>query len=79
MTAELAEWPREEGPVPDALWMADMTTGPRGQAFDYDERLAEILDRYDADSIVGRAMTRPAPRSRQRSSGRTSALRPPPR
>jgi hypothetical protein len=61
LTAELADWPREEGPVPDALWMADMTTGPRGQTFDYDERLAEILDRYDADSIVGRAMTRARP------------------
>jgi hypothetical protein len=57
LTAELAEWPREEGPVPDALWMADMTTGPRGQSFNYAERLAEILDRYDPDSIVGRAMT----------------------
>lgn len=61
LTAELAEWPREEGPVPDALWMADMTTGPRGEAFDYTERLAEILRRYDAESIVGRAMTRAQP------------------
>lgn len=61
LTAELAEWPREEGPVPDALWMADMTSGPRGQAFDYAERLSEILDRYESDSIVGRAMTRAQP------------------
>ncbi|GAB3310747.1 HDIG domain-containing protein [Hymenobacter humi] len=58
---ELAEWPREEGPVPDALWMADMTTGPRGQSLDYADRLAEILARYEPDSIVGRAMTRAQP------------------
>lgn len=58
---ELADWTREEGPVPDALWMADMTTGPRGQSFDYPDRLAEILARYEPDSIVGRAMTRAQP------------------
>ncbi|GLZ51506.1 HD domain-containing protein [Actinomycetospora sp. NBRC 106378] len=58
---ELAEWPREEGPVPDALWTADMTTGPRGQSFDYADRLAEILARFEPDSIVGRAMTRARP------------------
>jgi hypothetical protein len=59
---ELAVWPREESAVSDALWMADMTTGPRGDSVTYPERLAEILDRYGADSIVGRAMTgaRPA-------------------
>jgi len=31
---ELAAWPREESAVADALWMADMTTGPRGEAVD---------------------------------------------
>jgi hypothetical protein len=46
LEAELAEWPREEGAVPDALWTADMTTGPRGERFDYAERLSEILARY---------------------------------
>ncbi|TDQ62847.1 metal dependent phosphohydrolase [Actinomycetospora succinea] len=61
LEAELAEWPREEGPVPDALWTADMTTGPRGERFDYAERLSEILARYAEDSIVGRAMSRAQP------------------
>ncbi|MEJ2889709.1 HD domain-containing protein [Actinomycetospora aeridis] len=61
LTEELADWPREEGAVADALWAADMTTGPRGQRFDYTERLAEILARYEADSIVGRAMSRAQP------------------
>jgi hypothetical protein len=58
---ELAAWAREESAVADALWMADMTTGPRGEAVSYPERLAEILARYGADSIVGRAMTRARP------------------
>jgi hypothetical protein len=47
--------------VADALWMADMTTGPRGEELHYDERLSEILNRYKPDSIVGRAMTRAEP------------------
>lgn len=61
MAAELAEWEREEGPVADALWAADMTTGPQGQRFTYPERLAEILDRYEPGSVVHRAMTRAQP------------------
>jgi hypothetical protein len=56
LLAELEVWPREESPVADALWMADMTTGPRGEELAYDERLSEILTRYQRTSIVGRAM-----------------------
>jgi hypothetical protein len=41
--------------------MADMTTGPRGEKMTYDQRLAEILTRYDPNSIVGRAMLRAEP------------------
>ena len=58
---QLFVWPREEGPVADALWMADMTTGPLGQRYDYSQRLAEILRRYEPDSAVGRAMLRAEP------------------
>jgi putative nucleotidyltransferase with HDIG domain len=61
LAAELAEWPREESPVADALWMADMTTGPRGEAVDFATRFTEILDRYDSESLVVRAMTRARP------------------
>lgn len=61
MAGALDEWPREEGPVADALWMADMTTGPRGEDLDYPDRLDEILQRYSADSVVSRAMTRARP------------------
>jgi hypothetical protein len=59
--SELSRWPREEGAVADALWMADMTTGPRGERLDYEDRLAEILSRYEPGSPVARAMTRARP------------------
>lgn len=61
LSEQLAEWPREEGPVPDALWTADMTTGSRGQSFDLAERLAETLERCEPESIVGRATSRAQP------------------
>jgi hypothetical protein len=57
---ELEVWSREQSPVADALWMADMTTGPRGELA-YDERLSEILSRYQRTSVVGRAMLRAEP------------------
>ncbi|WP_227013348.1 HD domain-containing protein [Pseudonocardia sp. EC080619-01] len=53
----LARWERERSPVADALWTADMTTGPGGQRMSYPERLDEILERYEPDSAVARAMT----------------------
>jgi len=58
LVEELAVWPREEGALVDALWTADMTTGPSGESVRYTERLAEILSRYGDDSIVGRAMAK---------------------
>ena len=61
LSSELDEWPREESAVADALWMADMTTGPDGERFDYPERLREILARYPADSVVARAMRNAQP------------------
>lgn len=58
---QLAPWRYEEGPVPDALWAADMTTGPGGERVEYPERLTEILRRYGTDSVVGRAMLQARP------------------
>jgi hypothetical protein len=58
---QLGVWPREWSPVADALWTADMTTGPRGEALTYDQRLSEILTRYQPTSIVGRAMLQAEP------------------
>ncbi|WP_226361017.1 HD domain-containing protein [Pseudonocardia sp. ICBG1142] len=61
LLSELRRWQRERSATADALWMADMTTGPSGEPFDYTARLAEILDRYDSSSVVGRAMTSAQP------------------
>lgn len=58
---QLAAWPLEDGPVADALWMADMTTSPTGELVDYPDRLAEILSRYASDSVVARAMSNARP------------------
>lgn len=57
LTVQLAEWPREDSAVADALWTADMTTGPTGQRLTYPQRLEEILLRYPPESTVARAMT----------------------
>ncbi|RKN24322.1 HD domain-containing protein [Micromonospora musae] len=49
-----AEFPREESPTSDALWFADMTTGPDGQNLSPEERLAEIRERYGPAHLVAR-------------------------
>ncbi|MBE3206514.1 MULTISPECIES: HD domain-containing protein [Parafrankia] len=61
LTAELSAWELEVSPVMDALCAADMTTGPQGQRFTFDERIAEILSRYGDGSIVHRSVTRAWP------------------
>ncbi|GJF07283.1 metal-dependent phosphohydrolase, HD subdomain protein [Pseudonocardia sp. D17] len=53
--AELAEFPFPAGPMLDALVTADLTTGPSGERLTYDERIAEILDRYPVDDPVHQA------------------------
>ncbi|WP_422735154.1 HD domain-containing protein [Micromonospora sp. WMMD729] len=56
-----SEFPREESAVSDALWYADMTTGPDGQDLTVDERLAEIRQRYGPDDVVTRFWLRAEP------------------
>ncbi|MEU7764530.1 HD domain-containing protein [Nocardia sp. NPDC049190] len=56
----------------DFMWWADLSTGPNGEEFSVDERLAEILRRYEPGSVVHTAITRAEPRLRmavQRASG----------
>ncbi|SCG80645.1 HD domain-containing protein [Micromonospora echinaurantiaca] len=50
----MAEFPREESATSDALWYADMTTGPDGQNLSVEDRLAEIRQRYGPDDLVTR-------------------------
>ncbi|AWK09941.1 phosphohydrolase [Streptomyces spongiicola] len=60
---ELAtEFPLLEKPLlVDALVYCDMTTTPDGARTTAQDRVAEILDRYGADSVVGRFIRRAAP------------------
>lgn len=46
---ELARFPREKGPVLDALTYADMTAGPTGFPMNVRDRLADIAARHGAD------------------------------
>jgi len=61
LAAELAAFEREDSPVMDALVYADMTTGPAGEPVDFEDRIAEILERYPADDPVHRAISRSRP------------------
>ncbi|MGH3923702.1 MAG: HD domain-containing protein [Pseudonocardiaceae bacterium] len=44
-----------------ALTYCDMTTGPDGRPLEVDERITEILSRYDPDDVVHRAISQAAP------------------
>lgn len=57
----LSVFPRPDGPALDALIYADMTTGPRGQPFTFDQRIEEILHRYAPGDPVHRAITAARP------------------
>jgi hypothetical protein len=48
------EFPGAESPLVDALWYADMTTGPDGQDLSVQARLAEVRERYGPDHLVTR-------------------------
>ncbi len=51
-SAELARWVDEQTPLRDALWWADMTTGPDGDTTGVRERIAEIQARYGPEDLV---------------------------
>ena len=53
---ELADWADERTPVRDALWWADMTTSPDGEVVTFEERWAEIQQRYEPDDVVPRSI-----------------------
>jgi putative nucleotidyltransferase with HDIG domain len=57
-TALLSEFAHEESVTADALWYADLTTGPDGQRLSVDQRLSEIRARYGPDAIVTRFVDR---------------------
>ncbi|WNI30403.1 HD domain-containing protein [Streptomyces sp. ITFR-6] len=51
----------DERPLVDALVYCDMTTTPDGERATAAERVAEIVGRYGADSVVGRFIRRAEP------------------
>jgi predicted hydrolase (HD superfamily) len=61
LSAELAQWGLETSAVMDALCMADMTTGPKGQPLTLAERVAEIHSRYGEGTVVPRSIDRARP------------------
>lgn len=63
-TTLAAEFPHEQSPVSDALWYADMTTGPDGQSLPVEERLAEICERYGPEHLVTRFWSQAEPTNR---------------
>lgn len=56
LTDALAVFDDEGGPVRDALWYCDMTTGPDGRPVTFGERMAELRRRRSADDPVVRAL-----------------------
>ncbi|TYC23978.1 phosphohydrolase [Micromonospora sp. MP36] len=57
----VSAFPLEQSAASDALWYADMTTGPDGQNLTVEERLAEIRQRYGPDDVVTRFWLRAEP------------------
>jgi putative nucleotidyltransferase with HDIG domain len=49
-----AEFTDERTSVTDALWYADMTTGPHGHSLSVGDRLGEVRRRYGPDHVVTR-------------------------
>ncbi|MBN6036240.1 HD domain-containing protein [Amycolatopsis sp. 195334CR] len=61
LSKELSVFLFEDTPALDALVTADLTTGPNGERLTYDERIAEILERYLPEDPVHRTWVKAAP------------------
>ena len=62
MLGELeSEFPNEASRLTDVLLYADMTTGPDGQNFDVEDRIAEIKSRYGDGDLITRFIGRAEP------------------
>lgn len=53
---ELSAFDDPQGLVRDLLWYLDMTTSPDGERVSFDDRMAEVRERYPADHYVSRAL-----------------------
>ncbi|MFF0613240.1 HD domain-containing protein [Nocardia tengchongensis] len=50
------EWQDECTPLRDALWWADMTTTPTGEAIGVQRRIDEVFERYGPDHVVAQSV-----------------------
>jgi HD superfamily phosphodiesterase len=58
---KLADYPREQSVVANALIYCDMTTGPTGQRISFEERIADIFARYGEADLVTHAIRQALP------------------
>jgi hypothetical protein len=58
LTLELARFRQPPPADLDAVTLLDLSVGPSGQRLDPESRIAEILLRYDPESVVRRAVAR---------------------
>ncbi|QBS46280.1 phosphohydrolase [Nocardia sp. CS682] len=58
------DWPDERTALRDALWCADMTTTPNGEATDLRSRIAEVRERYGPDDVVAQSIGEAEPELR---------------
>ncbi|WP_328304445.1 HD domain-containing protein [Actinomycetospora sp. NBC_00405] len=56
VAGELAEFEDERTLTRDLLWYCDMTTGPDGTDLDFEDRMAEVRERYGPHHYVTRAL-----------------------
>ena len=70
---ELVQYPDRPGLVRDVLWVADLTSGPRGQGLTVDERLTDVVLRYGRDHLVSECMVVVAAAAARRLHGRADA------
>lgn len=56
LVEELAGFADEDSALTRLLTYCDMTTGPRGESFTLDERLAEVERRYGPEHVVTRSL-----------------------
>jgi putative nucleotidyltransferase with HDIG domain len=62
---DLADFPDEVSLARDGVWYCDMTTSPSGEPVTFEERLAEIRERYGPEHTVPRAIEASAPEIRR--------------
>ena len=56
LAVELSEFADEDSALTRLLTYCDMTTGPRGESFTLDQRLAEVEHRYGPEHVVTRSL-----------------------